>query len=81
MYIGHADECSSLNESAPPATKMHLYSAVNSTLYSKVFSAVYSKVESMAYRLVFLTMYKWQDEKAPDGIGQHCQPLGCLCTF
>ena len=61
MYMKQSDKYSSMNESAPPATKMPLYSAVNSTLYSIVYSAVYSKV----YSVVISTMYKRQEERAP----------------
>ena len=60
-----SDKYSSMNESAPPATKMPLYSAVNSTLYSIVYSAVYSKVKSMVHSVVISTMYKRQEERAP----------------
>ena len=81
MYIRHADECSTMNESAPPANKMPLYSAVNSKLHSIAYSAVYSKVSSVVYSIIFCKMYNRQEKRAPEGIGQHRKPLGCLCTF
>ena len=61
-----------MNESAPPATKMPLYSAVNSTLYSIVYSSVYSKVKK--YGVQCSNQYNVQEAGRKSSLGNRPAP-------